>query len=32
MERVAAYPVTIWLIAFGLYIWRFNPKKSKEYT
>jgi hypothetical membrane protein len=32
MERVAAYPVTIWLIAFGLYIWRFNPKKAKEYT
>ena len=32
MERVAAYPVTIWLIAFGLYIWRFNPKKSKEYA
>ena len=32
MERLAAYPVTIWLITFGLYIWRFNPKKSKEYT
>jgi len=32
MERVAAYPVTIWLIAFGLYVRRFNPKKSKEYT
>jgi hypothetical membrane protein len=32
MERVAAYPVTIWLITFGLYIWRFNPKKSKVYT
>jgi hypothetical membrane protein len=32
MERLAAYPVTIWLIAFGLYIWRFNPKLSKEYT
>jgi hypothetical protein len=24
--------VTIWLITFGLYIWRFNPKKSKVYT
>jgi hypothetical membrane protein len=32
MERVAAYPVTIWLITFGLYIWRFKPKKSKVYT
>jgi hypothetical membrane protein len=32
MERVAAYPVTIWLIAFGLYVWRFNPKRSKEFT
>ncbi len=32
MERIAAYPVTIWLITFGLYIWRFNPKKSKKYT
>ena len=32
MERLAAYPVTIWLIAFGLYVWRFNPKLSKKYT
>jgi hypothetical membrane protein len=32
MERIAAYPVTIWLITFGLYIWRFNPKKSHNYT
>jgi hypothetical membrane protein len=32
MERLAAYPVTIWLITFGLYIWRFNPKKSNNYT
>jgi hypothetical membrane protein len=32
MERVAAYPVTIWLIAFGLYIWRFHPKRSHAYT
>jgi hypothetical membrane protein len=32
MERIAAYPVTIWLIAFGLYIWRFNPKRSHVYT
>ncbi len=32
MERIAAYPVTIWLIAFGLYIWRFNPKRSNRYT
>jgi hypothetical membrane protein len=32
MERVAAYPVTIWLIVFGLYVWRFNPKKFKLYT
>ena len=28
MERVAAYPMTIWLITFGLYIWRFRPKKD----
>ncbi len=32
MERIAAYPVTIWLITFGLYIWRFNPKRSNHYT
>jgi hypothetical membrane protein len=32
MERIAAYPVTIWLITFGLYIWRFNPKRSHHYT
>ncbi len=32
MERIAAYPVTIWLITFGLYIWWFNPKKSNQYT
>jgi hypothetical membrane protein len=32
MERIAAYPVTIWLITFGLYIWRFHPKKSNNYT
>lgn len=30
MERIAAYPVTIWLITFGLYIWRFNPKRSHD--
>jgi hypothetical membrane protein len=32
MERIAAYPVTIWLITFGLYIWRFHPKKPHDYT
>lgn len=32
MERFAAYPVTIWLITFGLYIWRFNPKRSNVFT
>jgi hypothetical membrane protein len=32
MERIAAYPVTIWLITFGLYISRFHPKKSGKYT
>lgn len=32
MERVAAYPETIWLITFGLYIWRFHPKASGTYT
>ena len=26
MERVAAYPQTIWLITFGLYVWRFRPR------
>ncbi len=25
MERIAAYPQTIWLITFGLYVWRFRP-------
>jgi hypothetical membrane protein len=32
MERIAAYPVTIWMITFGLYVWRFEPKKSRKYT
>jgi hypothetical membrane protein len=32
MERIAAYPVTIWMITFGLYIWRFHPKRSHDYT
>ena len=32
MERIAAYPVSIWLITFGLYIWRSNPKRSHDYT
>jgi hypothetical membrane protein len=32
MERIAAYPVTIWLIAFGLYISRSHPKQSNGYT
>ncbi len=32
MERFAAYPVTIWLISFGLYLWRFHPKESRHYT
>lgn len=32
MERIAAYPVTIWLISFGFYIWRFKPKESHKYT
>jgi hypothetical membrane protein len=32
MERLAAYPVTIWLITFGLYIWRFKPKESNIFT
>ena len=26
MERIAAYPETVWLIIFGLYLWRFHPK------
>jgi hypothetical membrane protein len=28
MERIAAYPETVWLIIFGLYIWRFRPKRQ----
>jgi hypothetical membrane protein len=32
MERVAAYPMTIWLITFGLYIWRFHPKQDDLQT
>jgi hypothetical membrane protein len=32
MERVAAYPETIWLITFGLYIWKFHPKETHNYT
>jgi hypothetical membrane protein len=32
MERVAAYPETIWLIIFGLYVWRFHPKQTGQYT
>ena len=28
MERLAAYPEIIWLITFGLYIWRFHPKRD----
>jgi hypothetical membrane protein len=32
MERIAAYPESIWLITFGLYIWRFHPKQSGNYT
>jgi hypothetical membrane protein len=28
MERVAAYPETLWMILFGLYVWRYHPKKS----
>jgi hypothetical membrane protein len=27
MERIAAYPETIWLITFGLYVWRFHPRE-----
>ncbi len=26
MERIAAYPQTIWLIIFGLYVLRFRPR------
>ena len=32
MERIATYPVTIWLITFGLYISRFRPKQSNRHT
>jgi len=32
MERVAAYPETIWLISFGLYVWRFHPRNEFEVT
>jgi hypothetical membrane protein len=27
-ERIAAYPETVWLISFGLYVWRFHPKNE----
>jgi hypothetical membrane protein len=27
MERIAAYPETLWLITFGLFIWRFHPEE-----
>ncbi len=29
MERIAAYPESIWLITFGLYVWRFRPRASR---
>ncbi len=32
MERIAAYPETIWLIEFGLYVWRFHPKDHPVQT
>jgi len=32
MERIAAYPETIWLITLGLYVWRFHPQESGSYT
>jgi len=30
MERIAAYPETIWLITFGLYVWRFHPRDASR--
>jgi len=27
MERIAAYPETVWLITFGLFIWRYHPEE-----
>jgi len=30
MERLAAYPQVVWMIAFGLYVWRFNPRAEYE--
>ena len=30
MERIAAYPQTVWLIIFGLYVWRFRPRSNAE--
>jgi hypothetical membrane protein len=32
MERVAAYPETVWLITFGLYIWRYHYKPNRRCT
>ncbi len=32
MERIAAYPVTIWLIIFGLYVWRFEIRRGPTVT
>jgi hypothetical membrane protein len=30
MERIAAYPETIWLISFGAWIWKVQPKKRRH--
>lgn len=32
VERIAAYPETVWLIAFGLYVWRSHPKDNPPPT
>jgi hypothetical membrane protein len=30
LERIAAYPETIWLISFGLWVWHAHPKERRR--
>ncbi len=30
LERIAAYPETIWLISFGYWVWRVHPKDRRD--
>jgi hypothetical membrane protein len=31
MERIAAYPETIWLISFGAWVWRAHPAERRRF-